>query len=157
METGVPYILYKDHINKKSNHKNIGIIKIKHEKYLKDNIIINSSNQIKKSYTNYYDDECLQRINTYFKKEFETFNFKMCKNMDELIEDSKKYIISDEQFIYKNKKILNDTNTNTNTNTNTIKYLTEIESFQIIDNKSETKFQDFILHLTKNLKPTKLL
>ena len=27
METGVPYILYKDHINKKSNHKNIGIIK----------------------------------------------------------------------------------------------------------------------------------
>lgn len=27
METGVPYILYKDKINHKSNHKNIGIIK----------------------------------------------------------------------------------------------------------------------------------
>jgi ribonucleoside-diphosphate reductase alpha chain len=27
METGVPYILFKDNINRKSNHKNIGIIK----------------------------------------------------------------------------------------------------------------------------------
>lgn len=26
-ETGVPYMLYKDHINRKSNHKNIGVIK----------------------------------------------------------------------------------------------------------------------------------
>ena len=27
IETGLPYILYKDHINRKSNHKNIGIVR----------------------------------------------------------------------------------------------------------------------------------
>lgn len=151
---------------------NIGISEIKHTKYLEDNIIINSSNQNKslydktdktdkkeKIYTDYYDEGCLQRINNYFEKDFENFNFKICKNMEELIEDSKKYVITNEKFIEKNKKILEEIekkNQSKNQSKN-IKVLTEQESLELIysnqSNQSNKKFHNFMTNLTQNIKP----
>jgi hypothetical protein len=152
----------------------IGISEIKHTKYLEDNIIINSSSQgkmhydktdkIKKNeketlYTNYYDEECLQRINNYFKKDFERFNFKMCKNREELMEDSKKYILTNEQFIEKNQKILQEINKNITISkiNKKSKILTEQESNELIylnkNSQYTQRFNNFITQLSINFKP----
>jgi len=152
---------------------NIGISEINHTKYLEDNIIINSSSQgkmhydktdktdktNKSLYTDYYDEECLQQINTYFEKDFKQFNFKMCKNREELIEDSEKYILTDEQFIEKNQKILQDINKNITiskiNNKNKSKILTEQESNELIylnkNSQHTQRFNHFIRNLSQNI------
>lgn len=149
----------------------IGISEIKHTKYLEDNIIINSSSQGKMHYdktnktdkidkifyTDYYDEECLQQINNYFEKDFKQFNFKMCKNKEELMEDSKKYIITNEQFVEKNQKILQDINKNITINSkinNKSKILTEHESNELIylnkNSQHTQRFNNFITQMSKN-------
>ena len=147
--------------------KNIGISEIKHKDYLSENVIVNTSNENKIPYTDYYNEECLQKINTYFKNDFETFGFKMCKNLDELIEDSKNYIISNEAFIEKNKNLLNQIdntiqlsngiNLNLVSNTNKIKYLGEFSktNTNTTNNNKLVDFKKIFLEMMQNLKPVK--
>jgi hypothetical protein len=147
--------------------KNIGISEIKHKEYLSENIIVNSSNQDKIPYTDYYNEESLQKINTYFKNDFETFGFKMCKNLDELIENSKNYIISDDTFIEKNKNLLNKIdntvqlsngiNLNLVSNTNKITYLEETQKPKHNPNiqKQRERYKNIFLEMIQNLKPVK--
>lgn len=149
--------------------KNIGISEIKHKDYLSENVIVNTSNENKIPYTDYYNEECLQKINTYFKNDFETFGFKMCKNLDELIEDSKNYIISNEAFIEKNKNLLNKIdntiqlsngiNLNLVSNTNKIRYLGEFSktntNTNTTNNNKLVDFNKIFLEMMQNLKPVK--
>jgi hypothetical protein len=126
--------------------KNIGLNEIKHKTFIEENIVINHSSNDKKNYCDYYDEESIQRINDYFKEDFEHFNFKMCSNIEELKEDSKNYFLSDEKIIEKNSNIinlLNSTEDNVNislhnnlkinltkNNNGRVKKLTEQEAFK---------------------------
>ena len=87
--------------------KNIGINNICHAKYLEENIVINSSTTNNQKYTEYYDNDCLMRINEYFEKDFVAFNFKKYISIDELIDDSDKYYVSEEKIISENNECLN--------------------------------------------------
>ena len=83
----------------------IGINPIKHIKTLSNNIKLNS-NKIPVSYIDLYDDKLIEFVNTFFDKDFINFNFTKCVTMEELIENSKLYIVSDKEFKLKNQKIL---------------------------------------------------
>ena len=114
---------------------NIGITQILHTDYIINNTIINSSN--KQNYNTYYSNELIQKINELFIDDFTYFKYKKCENIEELIEDSKKYNI-DEQKLIDNNTLLSHTsklnitldsginiNVETNKNTNTINYMLE--------------------------------
>ena len=91
----------------------LGIKEIKHGDLIKDNIILNESKD-KKPYTEYYDNLLVSYINQYFSNDFKYFEFKKCDTIDELIEDSKKYIFSNEEIINKNNTLLEELITNNN-------------------------------------------
>ncbi len=91
----------------------LGIKEIKHGDLIKDNIILNESKD-KKPYTEYYDNLLVSYINQYFSNDFKYFEFKQCDTIDELIEDSKKYIFSNEEIINKNNALLEELITNNN-------------------------------------------
>jgi hypothetical protein len=123
--------------------KNIGVTKFYHQKYLEENIVINGSDNEKKlKYTDYYDEDCLIRVNDFFKKDFSTFKFKRCNSINELIEDSIHFNVTDEKIIRENNECLNKIDIcdkiklpNNETisikyNSNTICKKTEIEALQ---------------------------
>jgi len=83
----------------------IGIKKILHSELIEVNIKINNSETVK-HYIEYYNDESLQLINQYFKKDFEKLNFKMCKNMEELKNEFKQLEIQKNNFEELNKTLL---------------------------------------------------
>ena len=78
---------------------------IKHPKIILDKNIIDSLNN-KENYCINYNDEIIGLVNNYFKDDFEKFNFKMCKNTNELIEDSTNYFFDLTIFINQNKNLI---------------------------------------------------
>jgi hypothetical protein len=85
---------------------NIGITNFTHLKYLEDNIKINKNNNKKYNYYyEYYNDEILFLVNNIFEKDFKYLDYEKCNNINELIQNSNKYIINDE-IIENNNKIL---------------------------------------------------
>jgi hypothetical protein len=79
--------------------------KIKHGQAIKNNRKKNSSGD-SINYIGYYNDDLIQIVNSLFEIDFIKFGFKKCNNMDELIEDSALYFVSDENFKEKNKVLL---------------------------------------------------
>ena len=134
---------------------NIGVKQILHNDYIINNTIINSSK--KKEYPTYYSDELIQKINMLFNDDFTHFKYKKCENIEELIEDSKKYNITEQTIIENNKLIINTTklnitldsginlNIDTNVNTNNINYKCE----EISNSENKNKMQKLI-NILKN-------
>ena len=87
---------------------NLGVKQILHNDYIINNIVINSSK--KKEYTTYYSNDLIQKINILFEDDFTHFKYKKCENIEELIEDSKKYNITEQKLIDNNKLIDNKLN-----------------------------------------------
>ena len=87
--------------------------KIKHGRAIKNNRKKNSSGD-SINYIGYYTDNLIQIVNSLFEIDFIKFGFKKCNNMDELIEDSALYFVSDENFKEKNKVLLDSLILNNN-------------------------------------------
>ena len=79
--------------------------KIKHGRVIKTNRKKNSSSD-SINYIGYYTDDLIQIVNKLFETDFIKFGFKKCNNMDELIENSALYFVSDELFLSNNKVLL---------------------------------------------------
>jgi len=82
----------------------LGINKITHLDKLFFNTKINSSKD--DNYSNYYDEEILNFVNTIYFKDFEVFNFKKVINVKELMEDSLNYYKTNEEFNNQNTGLL---------------------------------------------------
>lgn len=84
--------------------KQIGVTKIRHQKYVTENIKMNVSNR--KNYSSYYTSENLATVNKFFHVDFEQFNFKRCDTVEELVENSSLYFLNEDQFNEKNKLLV---------------------------------------------------
>ena len=80
--------------------------KIKHSRAIKTNRKKNSSGD-SINYVGYYRDDLIKIVNKLFEIDFIKLGFKKCNNMDELIENSALYFVSDEMFVSNNKALLN--------------------------------------------------
>ena len=117
-------ILLKINLDEKINHANV----------IKNSIKFNSSgNTI--NYIGYYTNELIQIVNELFEIDFIKFGFKKCKNMNELIEDSALYFVSDETFKSNNEVLLNKLTTNNNIKISEDKVEDKVE--EKIDKKDE--------------------
>ncbi len=63
----------------------LGVNKIKHSSYIKNNLTINSSKYKNTNYTEYYSDNMVKVINHLFIKDFETFNYPKLNSYDQLL------------------------------------------------------------------------
>jgi len=86
---------------------------IKHQSSIMGGSIINGKNE-RENYCNFYNEKTIELVNNYFKDDFVNFNFKMCKNMSELVEDSNNYFVDMMKFINKNNKLLDKLNVDNN-------------------------------------------
>lgn len=84
--------------------KQIGVTKIKHQKYVTENIKMNVSN--KTNYVSFYNEQTLQMVNARFAVDFGYFNFERCENMGELLENSVSYFLNEEEFTKQNKLLI---------------------------------------------------
>ncbi len=84
---------------------NNGVNKIQHRQILLNNFKLNTSS-INENYTKYYNQEIINFVNDIFTKDFEKFEYIKVSTIEELIIQSKKYFISDEQFEKNNIKLL---------------------------------------------------
>ena len=82
----------------------LGINKITHLNSLFSNTKINSSKN--DNYSNYYNEEILNFVNTIYFKDFEVFNFKKVINVKELKDNSLNYYKTNEDFNNQNIKLL---------------------------------------------------
>ena len=78
---------------------------IKHQTAIMGGSVFNGKNE-NENYCNFYNQQTIELVNNYFKDDFDNFNFKMCKNMSELVEDSNHYFVDMMKFINKNNKLL---------------------------------------------------
>ena len=85
---------------------NLGIEKIKHGKYIRENIIINNSSN-DKNYVKYYNSNILNIVNDLFVIDFEKFNYNKYYTLDDLNNFFAK-IDSEQnnQILYQNNQIL---------------------------------------------------
>ena len=120
-------ILLKINLDEKINHANV----------IKNSIKFNSSgNTI--NYIGYYTNELIQIVNELFEIDFIKFGFKKCKNMNELIEDSALYFVSDEMFASNNEVLLNKLTTNNNIDISEDKSVKVYSDEDKVKNKDET-------------------
>lgn len=114
--------------------KKIGVTKITHHKYIVENIKMNQSSR--KNYSLHYTNEILEVVNNHFDVDFDKLNFDKFQTIEQLIEDSKKYYLNDEEFNLKNK-ILVDKLENENI-LDTIENLVVEKKIQNIKTKNES-------------------
>ena len=79
----------------------LGVEKIKHGSYIKNNLTINSSKNKNTNYTSYYSDNMIKIINYLFKKDFETFNYIKYDSFEQLVNSTN----SLNNFENKNKEL----------------------------------------------------
>lgn len=83
----------------------IGVDKIKHRKELEENIKYNANEHA--TYIEYYDDSIIEKVNKILQKDFDTFKqYKQLYTLEEMKEDSNKYLISQDDFNEKNKNLV---------------------------------------------------
>lgn len=82
--------------------KNMGITEIKHGKYIKNSIRVNS-NKIDAIYNDIYNNELLDKVNKYFEEDFNQFDYKMITDVKDIyFENNNK----NDNVLY--EKLLND-------------------------------------------------
>lgn len=91
----------------------LGIKDIKHSDLIKENIKMNETKE-KRKYTEYYNEELLKIVNTYFENDFKYFKYEVCDNIRNLEINSQKYYISIEEQTNKNEELLKILNENNN-------------------------------------------
>lgn len=83
----------------------IGVDKIKHDTLLKNNSKINANDH--RSYIEYYDNTILEKVNKILQNDFDIFKqYKQVYSIEEMIEESKKHIVSNNTFIHKNQNLI---------------------------------------------------
>lgn len=85
--------------------KIIGVKKIEHYSIIEKNISINRSN-VDKNYALYYNNDILEKVNDILSEDFLYFKYKKNKTMEELIDDSNIYYISNDTFKKNNENIM---------------------------------------------------
>jgi hypothetical protein len=83
----------------------IGVDNIKHDTLLKNNSKINANHH--RSYIEYYDNTILEKVNKILQNDFDMFKqYKQVYSVEEMIEESKKHIVSNDTFIHKNQNLI---------------------------------------------------
>jgi hypothetical protein len=83
----------------------IGVEKIKHRFELEENKKINSNEHL--DYIEYYTDTILEKVNKILQKDFDHFKqYKQVFSVEEMKEESKKYLVSIEEFNKKNSELI---------------------------------------------------
>ena len=83
----------------------LGVDKIKHRKELEENKKYNANEHA--AYIEYYDDSILENVNKILQKDFDTFKqYKQVFTVEEMKEESAKYLVSEDEFNEKNKGLL---------------------------------------------------
>jgi hypothetical protein len=84
----------------------IGVDKIKHREILLNNVKLNCTT--KENYSKYYtNDGLITKVNEIFSADFDNFvELKKLHSINELEEDSKKYLLTEDDFAKKNIKLL---------------------------------------------------
>jgi len=83
----------------------VGVEKILHRKELEENKKINSNEHL--DYIEYYTDSILEKVNQILQKDFDTFKqYKQVFSVEEMKEESKKYLVSNEEFNKKNSELI---------------------------------------------------
>jgi hypothetical protein len=83
----------------------IGVDKIKHRKELEENNKCNVNEHA--AYIEYYDDSILKKVNEILQKDFDAFTqYKQIFSLQEMKEESAKYLVSQEEFEQKNKDLI---------------------------------------------------
>ena len=88
-----------------------GVSEIKHRYILLNDRKLNSS-PTNENYTKYYNQELINFVNKIFSIDFEKFEYTKVSTIEELIIDSKKYFISNEEFSFNNKQLINELDNN---------------------------------------------
>jgi len=84
---------------------NLGVDKIRHRKELEENKKYNANEHA--AYIEYYDDSILENVNKILQKDFDTFKqYKQVFTLEEMKEESVKYLVSEDEFNEKNKGLL---------------------------------------------------
>lgn len=102
----IDYMINFENLNKELCYLllKLGVTKIKHREVLLNNIKINNSGN--EPFTKYYNTELINFVNETFSIDFEKFGYTKVLTMRELMIDSTKYFISNEQFEKNNIKLL---------------------------------------------------
>lgn len=105
-EFKIDYMINFENLNKELCYflLNHGVSKIQHRQLLLDNFKIN--NTLNENYTKYYNQELINFVNERFTQDFEKLGYTKVFTMKELINNSTKYFISDDQFQKNNIKLL---------------------------------------------------
>ena len=83
----------------------LGVEKIKHRFELEENKKINSNEHL--DYIEYYTDTILEKVNKILQKDFDHFKqYKQVFSVEEMKEESKKYLVSNEIFNKKNSELI---------------------------------------------------
>lgn len=83
----------------------LGVDKIQHRFELEENKKINSNEHL--DYIEYYTDSILEKVNKILQKDFDTFKqYKQVFSVEEMKEESKKYLVSKEEFDKKNSALI---------------------------------------------------
>jgi len=83
----------------------LGVEKILHRNELEENKKINSNEHL--DYIEYYTDTILEKVNKLLQKDFDTFKqYKQVFSLEEMKEESKKHLISNEEFSKKNSELI---------------------------------------------------
>ena len=83
----------------------LGIEKILHRNEVEENEKINSTEHL--DYIEYYTDSILEKVNKLLQKDFDTFKqYKQVFSVEEMKEESKKYLVSIEEFSKKNSELI---------------------------------------------------